>query len=154
MLRRMLDLRIPGLPDWANLVVLVIGLMIVLAWVLMPFSVFGVKGRIEALETRLEMIHEEIRQLNLRIAQGTGRVGPDYGMPAEMPSLRRADTIQVPEQRVAPPIPPPPVMPERGTPLAAAPMRPDHPRPEAGRMEPSLPAPPRAEPKLTWPPRG
>lgn len=146
----MLDLRIPGLPDWANLVVLVLGLMIVLAWVLMPFSVFGVKGRIEALEARLEVIHEELRQLNLRIAQAGGRPAPDYGMPAEAPTLRRAETILPPEPRATPPIPPPPVMPERaGRHAATAPLR-----PEQGRAEPSLPQPARAEPKLSWPPRG
>jgi hypothetical protein len=145
----MLDLRIPGLPDWANLVVLVLGLMIALAWVLMPFSVFGVKGRIEALETRLEVIHEEIRQLNLRIAQGVGRAGPDYGMPAEAPTMRRVDPPMMPEVRAAPPIPPPPVMPERATrPAAAAPIR-----PEPARAEPILAPPTRAEPKLSWPPR-
>ncbi|MCU0985398.1 MAG: hypothetical protein MUC89_10715 [Acetobacteraceae bacterium] len=146
----MLDLRIPGLPDWANLVVLVLGLMIALAWVLMPFSVFGVKGRIEALETRLEVIHEEIRQLNLRIAQGAGRAGVDYGMPAEAPTMRRADPPPMPEARAAPPIPPPPVVPERAArPTAAAPIR-----PEPVRAEPTLAPPSRAEPKLSWPPRG
>lgn len=146
----MLDLRIPGLPDWANLVVLVLGLMIALAWVLMPFSVFGVKGRIEALETRLEVIHEEIRQLNIRLAQGAARPGPDYGLPAEGPTLRRVEAPPVPDPRAAPPIPPPPVMPERTIrPTAAAPMR-----PEPGRSEPTLPQPTRAEPRLSWPPRG
>jgi hypothetical protein len=146
----MLDFRIPGLPDWANLVVLVLGLMIALAWVLMPFSVFGVKGRIEALETRLEVIHEEIRQLNLRLAQSGGRAGPDYGMPAEAPTMRRIDTPMLPEARVAPPIPPPPVMPERAArPTAAPPIR-----PEQLRTEPTLAPPTRAEPKLSWPPRG
>jgi hypothetical protein len=146
----MLEFRIPGLPDWANLVVLVIGLMIVLAWVLMPFSVFGVKGRIEALEARLEMIQEEIRQLNMRIAQGAARPGIDYGLPVEAPTLRRADPPPMPEPRAAPPIPPPPVIPERSVrPTAAVPMR-----PEPVRTDPTLPPPKRAEPKLSWPPRG
>lgn len=145
----MMDYRIPGLPDWANLVVLVLGLMIVLAWVLMPFSVFGVKGRLEALEARLEVIHEEIRQLNIRIAQGQGRAGPDYGLPAETPTLRRVDAMPMPEARAAPPIPPPPVMPERAARTTAAPPI----RPE-GRTEPSVASPSRAEPKLSWPPRG
>jgi disintegrin/metalloproteinase domain-containing protein 1 len=140
----MLEFRIPGLPDWANLVVLVVGLMIVLAWVLMPFSVFGVKGRIE-----------EIRQLNIRLAQGAARAGPDYGLPAEAPTLRRAEPVAMPEPRAAPPIPPPPVMPERATrPAAAPPFRPDQAQPGQARTEPTLPPPSRAEPKLSWPPRG
>lgn len=150
----MFDLRIPGLPDWANLVVLVVGLMIALAWVLMPFSVFGVKGRIEALEARLEVIHEEIRQLNIRIAHGAGRAGPDFGMPAEAPTMRRHDTSG-PEPRVAPPIPPPPVMPERAARPATPPsVAPPLGRSEPGRSEPTLPPAGRAEPKLSWPPRG
>lgn len=145
----MLDLRIPGLPDWANLVVLVLGLMIALAWVLMPFSVFGVKGRIEALEARLEVIHEEIRQLNIRIAQGAGRTSSDFGMPAEAPTMRRHEAAAVPEPRIAPPIPPPPVMPER----VARPATPPPVRSDQARAEPILPPPGRAEPKLSWPPR-
>ncbi|WP_291295165.1 hypothetical protein [Elioraea sp.] len=148
-----MDMRIPGLPDWANLVIVVLGLMIALAWVLMPFSVFGVKGRIEAVEARLEVIHEEIRQLNLRIAQAGWRSGPDFAMPAEAPTLRRPGPVP-PEPQMAPPIPPPPVVPERSVRPMPAPPHPAG-RPEPGmRAEPTLPLPNRAEPKLSWPPRG
>jgi hypothetical protein len=138
----MLDLRIPGLPDWAALVLLVVGLTIVLAWVLMPFSVFGVKGRIEALEARLEVMHDELRQLNTRLAQGPAIRSTDFAMPAESPILR-SDPLPAPEPRITPPIPPPPVVPERS-------MRP----PAALRPEPIVPQAARAEPKLSWPPRG
>lgn len=156
----MMDIRIPGLPDWANLVIVVLGLMIALAWVLMPFSVFGVKGRIEAVEARLDVIHEDIRQLNVRMAQSGARAGPDFAMPAEAPTLRRPSPAP-PEPQMAPPIPPPPMMPERSArPVPAPPppagraepaMRQDHP---SVRAEPTLPLPSRAEPKLSWPPRG
>jgi hypothetical protein len=138
----MLDLRIPGLPDWAALALLVLGLTILLAWVLMPFSVFGVKGRIEALEARLEVMHEELRQLSARLAQAPALRGADFAIPAESPILR-ADTAPPPEPRIIPPIPPPPVVPERGG------RAPAHLRPE-----PIVPIPSRAEPKLSWPPRG
>jgi len=138
----MLDLRIPGLPDWAALILLVVGLTIVLAWVLMPFSVFGVKGRIEALEARLEVMHEELRQLNARLAQGHAVRSADFAIPAESPILR-ADAAIMPEPRIAPPIPPPPVVPERSV------------RPASSqRPEPIVPQPGRAEPRLAWPPRG
>lgn len=138
----MLDLRIPGLPDWAALVLLIIGLTILLAWVLMPFSVFGVKGRIEALEARLEVMHDELRQLNARLAQWPASRGADFAIPAESPMLR-PDLAPLPEPRIAPPIPPPPVMPERSARPVAAP-----------RPEPFVPQSARAEPRLSWPPRG
>jgi len=138
----MLDLRIPGVPDWATLVLLVLGLMLVLAWVLMPFSVFGVKGRIEALEARLEVMHDELRHLNARLAQAPQQRLGDFAMPAEAPTLRRVEVDLPPAPRSTPPIPPPPVLPERSA------------RPMASRPEPILPQPGRAEPKLTWPPRG
>jgi len=138
----MLDLRIPGLPDWAALVLLVLGLTILLAWVLMPFSVFGVKGRIEALEARLEVMHEELRQISARLAQGSAVRGTEFAIPAESPILR-PHTSPVPEPRLAPPIPPPPVVPERS-----------HRPSPAQRLEPIVKQTGRAEPKLAWPPRG
>lgn len=138
----MLDLRIPGLPDWAALALLVIGLTILLAWILMPFSVFGVKGRIEALEARLEVMHDELRQLNARLSQPAGPRAADFAMPAESPILR-PDIGPLHEPRAAPPIPPPPVVPHRTTRV-----------PPQLKPEPIVPQPGRAEPKLSWPPRG
>ena len=46
------QLAIPGLPDWMGLVVLAALALAGLAYLLMPFSVFGVKGRLDAIEAR------------------------------------------------------------------------------------------------------
>ena len=57
------------LPWWALLLVVVPALLYVLAFLFMPFSVIGVKGRIDVLEARLDEIQHEIRQLSLRMPE-------------------------------------------------------------------------------------
>jgi len=54
-------LAIPGLPEWTGLLLLLLGLLCAAAFLLMPFSVFGVKARLEALEVQLDEIQAEIR---------------------------------------------------------------------------------------------
>jgi len=73
-----------------------------LSILIMPFSVFGVKSRLEALETRLEEIQNEIRNLALRFPAG-GLPAPDYDE-VYPPRLHEAP----PPERVftRPPIPP------------------------------------------------
>jgi hypothetical protein len=118
-------LAIPGLPDWAGLVVLLVLGLVGLAYLLMPFSVFGVKGRLDAIETQLDEIQTEIRTLALRMPEaGRPRRPPvedDWAEPVG--PTRRAE----PEAglRAAPPVPPPAAWPDRG----------------AGR----------AEPRVEWP---
>jgi hypothetical protein len=118
-------LTIPGLPDWSGLVVLVVALLVVLAYALMPFSVFGVKGRLDAIEAQLDEIQTEIRTLALRLPEpGRGRRPPvedDWAEP--MAAARRLEPD--PGARATPPVPPPPAWPERG--------------------------PGRAEPRVDWP---
>jgi hypothetical protein len=64
---------IPALPDWlpwwGPIVVLVPALLWGLAFLFMPFAVFGVKGRLEAIEARLDEIQGEIRSLALRMPE-------------------------------------------------------------------------------------
>src|SRR6185437_2972901 len=63
----------PALPDWlpwwVPILVLVPALLYALALLLMPFAVFGVKGRLEAIEARLDEIQGEIRSLALRMPE-------------------------------------------------------------------------------------
>jgi hypothetical protein len=67
---------------------------------LMPFSVFGVKGRLEAIEARLDEIQGEIRSLALRLPERA--VHADYDMhPTESQTRRWAESAR-------PPIPPAP----------------------------------------------
>lgn len=107
-------LTIPGLPDWTGLVVLLGLLLVALAYLLMPFSVFGVKGRLDAIEAQLDEIQTELRSLALRIPEPTrGRRPPvedDWAEPTPSPPRRAAEAEQQP--RTAPPVPPPAAWPE------------------------------------------
>ncbi|MGX9963850.1 hypothetical protein ACVFYP_11005 [Roseomonas sp. F4] len=117
-------LTIPGLPDWSGLVVLVLLALVGLAYLLMPFSVFGLKGRLEAIEAQLDEIQAELRNRTLPLPeQGRRRAAVEDDW-AEPPPPGRT-TAEVPAQRMRPPVPPPATWPERGV----------------GR----------AEPKLDWP---
>jgi hypothetical protein len=105
-------LTIPGLPDWTGLVLLVLLLLVGLAYLLMPFSVFGVKGRLDAIEAQLDEIQTELRTLALRLPEpGRGRRPPvedDWAEP--VPGPRRAEPE--PGLRATPPVPPPAAWPE------------------------------------------
>lgn len=89
------------LPWWVPLVLLVPTLLWALSFLFMPFSVFGVKSRLEVIEARLEEIQNEMRHVALRLPSGGGP-GPDYDdvYPPRMQEPR-ADRIMS-----RPPIPP------------------------------------------------
>lgn len=103
------SLTIPGLPAWSGLVSLLLLAFVLLAWVAMPFSVFGVKSRLDMLEAQLDEIQGEIRALGMRLAD-EARPGPavttDY---VEVVAPRRD---QPAEFRARPPVPPPAARPE------------------------------------------
>jgi hypothetical protein len=56
-------------PPWVGFVLLVVAGLFCLAFLLMPFSVFGLKGRLDAVEARLDEIQGEIRSLVLRLPE-------------------------------------------------------------------------------------
>jgi hypothetical protein len=56
-------------PGWAQLLVLVLAIMLGLAFLMMPFSVFGLKSRLEGVEARLDEIQGEIRALAHRLPE-------------------------------------------------------------------------------------
>ena len=96
-------------PWWVHLVILLTALLFGLLFMLMPFSVFGVKARLEGVEARLDEIQGEIRSLALRLPEPI-EPGLDYVTPDERGRLR-------------PPIPP-------------APRRAELPQGSRGRTEP------------------
>jgi hypothetical protein len=104
---------IPGLPEWSGLVVLVVLALVALAYLLMPFSVFGVKGRLEAIEAQLDEIQTEMRTLSLRTPDPGRRRTPVEEDWAEPPGARRAPEPEQPPLRATPPVPPPAAWPER-----------------------------------------
>jgi hypothetical protein len=107
---------IPGMPGWTGLVILLLLLLVGLAYLLMPFAVFGVKGRLDVIEAQLDEIQAEIRGLSLRLSEGTPRrlpVESDDWMDA--PAARRASMAEDFQPRPAPPVPPPAAWPENQT---------------------------------------
>ncbi|MGD0433817.1 MAG: hypothetical protein ABSA58_22260 [Acetobacteraceae bacterium] len=140
------------LPWWIPLALLVPGLLWALSFLFMPFSVFGVKSRLEIIEARLEEIQHEIRHVALRLPPG-GLPAPDYDdvFPPRM-EPRIADRVTT-----RPPIPPArheilttqtqgpppePALEDRPPPAPNA-------RPVRRNNEP-LARPDRAEPRLDW----
>jgi hypothetical protein len=87
------------MPWWLQLLVVVVGILLGLAFLFMPFSVFGVKSRLEAVEARLDEIQGEIRSLALRLPEPGRGAGFDDDV-----VLRASASIQ--PGRVTPPIPP------------------------------------------------
>lgn len=81
-------------PWWVHLALLLALLFVALMFALMPFSVFGTKSRLEAIEARLDEIQGEIRSLSLRLPE---------------PSLADEDELRsAPRVGLRPPIPPAP----------------------------------------------
>ena len=70
-------LTLPGLPGWTGLVTLLVLLLFGLAFLVMPFSVFGVKSRLESMEAQLDEMQAEVRGLSARLADAPRRVVMD-----------------------------------------------------------------------------
>jgi hypothetical protein len=54
------------MPSWALLLLALPALLWILAFLLVPFSVFGVKARLEALENQIDAMHEDLRMMAMR----------------------------------------------------------------------------------------
>jgi len=123
-------------PWWLQLLVVVVVILLGLAFIFMPFSVFGVKSRLEAVEARLDEIQGEIRSLALRLPEPGRGAGYDDSDVV----LRASAPIQ--PMRTQPPIPPASWEADGLSPTLRAASRVG----EAARG--------RAEPRLRPPPRG
>ena len=162
------------LPWWVPIVVLVPALLYLLVFLLMPFSVIGLKGRLEAVEARLDEIQGEIRALVLRMPELRGR-GLDWPDPLPPIPPVRADE----DRPLRAPIPPAPVQVPRRPPVEPGYRSPpEPPDPTAPYGDPPDPdgtqlrgdpdgadefgvarrrpvirptRPPRSEPRLDWP---
>ncbi len=144
----------PWLPWWVPLVVAVPVLLYALVFLLMPFSVFGLKSRLEGVEARLDEIQGEIRSLAMRLPE------PERGMPVrgELPlrgEMARTELGRGELGRDEAPLPRPRVEQAR-PPIPPAPVRPEADRDETRRRAPDEPPERprlsgRAEPRLNWP---
>lgn len=90
------------LPWWAALAALLPVLLFALAFLLMPFSVIGVKTRLEAIELRLDEIQMEVRRLSNRLPDMSGVRLADETPPA----LGRPDPVPIVRPTMPPPIRP------------------------------------------------
>jgi hypothetical protein len=128
------------LPWWVPIVLLAPALLYALVFFFMPFSMLGVKGRLDAIEARLDEIQGEIRSLSLRMPElpATSHFDDLYAAPPPQPAAYRTEPALS-----RPPIPPAPREQDEGLPP-----KPLGPRPGVGRG--TAPA-DRAEPRLNWP---
>lgn len=112
------------MPWWVPLLVLVPALLYLLLFLAMPFSVFGLKGRLEQIEAQLDEIQADLRRYGTRAQGSTAWVMPDELPPARPPEAPPSFG-RPPPRADAPP------------PRADAPA---HRRPpdEGGRVEPRL----------------
>jgi hypothetical protein len=62
-------LTLPGLPEWTGLIALLILLLLAVCLLVMPFSVFGVKGRLDSIEAQLDDLRAELRVMTARQAE-------------------------------------------------------------------------------------
>jgi hypothetical protein len=90
------------LPWWAPLVLVVPALLWLLGFLMVPFSVIGVKSRLDGLEARLDEIQAEIRTLALRLPEAARAVHFDelYTAPEPIEPQHHPPVI------TRPPIPP------------------------------------------------
>ena len=127
------------LPWWAPILLLVPALVWALAFLLMPFSVIGLKGRLELMEAQMEELQGELRALTHHMPEPMRQSSYDdiYTPPGSAPEPRRDHAPLVSR----PPIPP-----------AAYDLDEDDSR--MGRLGPrrvDTARPARAEPRLNWP---
>jgi hypothetical protein len=148
-----LPLMLPAwIPGWVVLLLALPVLLYVLAFLLMPFSVFGVKARIESLEAQIDSLHEDLRTMAMRASGILPPSSTELDTYEDVPNFGRLKKSQrfYAEPAVEPVMTPPtvrPVVPPAPTPMPiSAPIV-----PARERLTPA-PPPPRAarrtEPRL------
>lgn len=109
-----LPLAIPNwMPGWLLLALAVPVLLWFLAFLMVPFNVFGVKARLEAMENELEELSEQIRVMQLRNTGTSPNAPPSRNIESgydELPNF-----AQLKRARAEPPMAAeePPLMPNR-----------------------------------------
>ncbi len=120
------------LPWWLPLLILLPAGLYLLVFLLMPFSVFGLKGRLDAIEIRLDEIQQDLRALVERL-------------PAAVAAARYAEENYIETLPGAPPRPASPRVPMAAPPATPA-VRATRPAPREREAPPA-----RQEPRLDWP---
>ena len=96
-------------PQWASLGILVVGALWAIAFLMLPFLVFGLRGRFDAIEARMDELQAEIRGLSLRLP-GVAAWGSDAEELGErlQPARREVPVASSAPVVLRPPIPPSP----------------------------------------------
>ncbi len=157
------------MPWWIQLAILVVAILFGFALLMMPFAVFGLKGRLELIEAQLDDVHAELRMLATRFPEV---VRPPF-RPAEQEPMTEGIAPRPRPARPRPqPVPVPPVLPGVSPPDLARRPRDGDDWPDASALadEAMIPRRPlrttplrdvdqdraprsRSEPTLRWPPR-
>lgn len=131
----------PWLPWWVPILILVPAILYALLFLLMPFSVIGVKGRLDVIEARLDELQGEIRTLSLRLGEPSRHsYRPDEDAYDNSPLPGRA--AAPPPAYSRPPLPPaadPYSYDDRANPRpprSIRPVRPERDEPRPNRAEP------------------
>jgi hypothetical protein len=95
------------LPQWASLGLLVVGALWAIAFLALPFAVFSLRGRLDAIEARMDELQAEIRGMSLHLpgAAVWGSDAEDLGERLRPPRREAPSASAAP---VRPPIPPSP----------------------------------------------
>jgi len=97
-------LTLPGLPEWTGLVALLVLALLALCLLVMPFSVFGLKGRLDSIEAQLDDLRADLRVLAARQPEGRREAWdmapttPEPPPPSPAPSGRAEPRISWPRQ--------------------------------------------------------
>jgi hypothetical protein len=92
-------LAIPGLPEWTGLLALLVLLLLAGCLLAMPFSVFGLKGRLDAIEAQLDELRADIRGLSARLAEPSREQARLDPAPPAAPTGRSEPRITWPRPR-------------------------------------------------------
>jgi hypothetical protein len=131
------------MPPWVFLLLALPVLLWALAFALMPFSVFGVKARLDSLESQVESLHDDLRMMAMRTSGALPPAPSEFHPYDDVPNFAR---IKKSHAAYEEPVTPPP----RPAPAPApAPMA----TPVVSPRERFVPAPPpkplrRTEPRL------
>ncbi len=93
-------LTLPGMPEWTGLIVLLTLLLLALCLLVMPFSVFGLKGRLDSIEAQLDELRAELRVIAARLPDAR-RDGWQAREEAELPPPARTDASGRAEPRIS-----------------------------------------------------
>ncbi|HUM08553.1 MAG TPA: hypothetical protein VLT37_06735 [Acidocella sp.] len=98
------------LPGWALLLLALPVLLWALAFLLMPFSVFGVKARLEALEAQVDALQDDLRMISMRMSGGlspASRSSDAYEDVPDFGRLKKSRASFAPAPEVEEELPPP-----------------------------------------------